>query len=179
MIFAQFVWKKRLQIAVVGPSQKALDFVHKLSPGYQVRNPAQASASTSSNQPASAFPASPPLLPCPESVLALAKRLSAASILSPEERVLRAWNIGQQAKAQLASQPVPVYQPVSIDLPPNYFVVLRGGGFPEPRTLRSAADFRKAITGRGPPTEVGHEFPSETGARAYLSAAGYGYYAGV
>ena len=95
------------------------------------------------------------------------------------ERVKRAWICGLHAKAQLHSLPAPAAQVVSIDLPAKYYVVLRGNGVSEPKTLRSYVEFKKAITGRGPPEEVGCEFPSETEARAYLTAAGFGFYAGV
>ena len=90
-----------------------------------------------------------------------------------------AWICGLHAKAQLESRPPPTSQVVSIDLPAKYFVVLRGKGVSEPTTLRSYVDYKKAFTGRGPPEEVGCEFPSETEARAYLTAAGFGFYAGV
>lgn len=105
--------------------------------------------------------------------------MSAASILSPQERVRRAWLCGLYARAQIDSTPQPSEPIVAIDLAAKYFVVLRGVGFTEPKTLRSAEGFKKVFKGRGPPFEVGHEFPSETEARAYLTAAGYGHFAGI
>ena len=165
-----------LQISVVGPASKALDFVHRLSPTYQFQHISAPGSGLPSSAPSSSASSSEI---CPDNVLALATRLSAASILSPQERVKRAWICGLHAKAQLESRPPPFQQVVAIDLAPKYFVVLRGKGVKEPKTLRSYAEYQKAITGRGAPEEVGCEFPSETEARAYLTAAGFGFYAGV
>ena len=58
-----------------------------------------------------------PVPPCPDRVLALASRLSAASILSPKERIQRAWICGIHARALLDSKPVPIETVVAIDLP--------------------------------------------------------------
>ena len=87
----------------------------------------------------------------------------------------------EQSSSLSASEPASASssQPAPIDLPPKYFVVLRGNGFSEPKTLRWAVEFKKVFKGRGAPFEVGQEFPSETEARAYLTAAGYGHFAGV
>eukprot|EP00435_Cladocopium_sp_Y103_P017795 s4315_g4.t1 len=167
-----------LSISVVGPASKALDFVRKLAPDQPASSsqPASSASLHSSPHQPSSRPSYPP---CPDSVLSLASRLSAASILSPEERVRRAWLCGQYARAQIESRPEPEEQVVSIDLPAKYWVVLRGRDYPEPKTLRNPIEFKKVFTGRGPPFEVGHEFPSETEARAYLTAAGYGHFAGI
>lgn len=167
-----------LRISVIGPSEKALDFVHRLSPDYQpsqgiIRPPGTSSTAASSGQSA---PASPP---CPDNVLALATRLSAASILKPEERIRRAWSCGVRDRARIEGRVVPYEPIVSIDLPINYYVVARAQGVSEPRILRSQKDYRRSFAGLGPPEEIGCEFPSETEARAYITALGYGHFAGV
>ena len=165
-----------LRISVVGPATKALDFVHKLSPEHQRQ---EVSSTASSSELPAAPVVVPDPIPCPASVLALASRLSAASILTPEERVKRAWLCGLHARALLDSRPAPSEPVIAIDLPAKYWVVLRGRGYSSPRTLRNPAQYQRAFSGIGAPAEVGHEFPSETEARAYLTAAGYGYLAGV
>ena len=168
-----------LRISVVGPAPQALDFVNKLVPGHHApaaSYPAQGSSPTpSSSVPARDLPAA---RRCPDSVLALATRLSAASILSPQERIERAWTCGLLARAQLDSGPLPTAQIISIDLPNKYYVVFRGRGVEEPKILKSQAAFQRALQGLEPPEGVGHEFPSETEARAYLTAAGWGHFAG-
>ena len=107
-----------LRISVVGPAPQALDFVNKLVPGHNApaaSYPAQGSSPTpSSSVPARDLPAA---RRCPDSVLALAARLSAASILLPQERIERAWTCGLLARAQLDSGPLPTAQIISIDLP--------------------------------------------------------------
>eukprot|EP00435_Cladocopium_sp_Y103_P048611 s643_g14.t1 len=163
-----------LKISVVGPATQALDFVNKLVPGHQHSS----AGSASSSAPPASSSTPPGIPPCPDSVLALASRLSAVSILSPTERVLRAWAIGHIARAQLDSSPLPDYTIVSSDLPNKYHVVLRGRGLEEPRVYKNQVDFRKALQGLSPPLGVGHEFPSETEARAYLTAAGWGHFSG-
>lgn len=89
-----------------------------------------------------------------------------------------AWNCGLLAKAQLGSLPLPSEVILSIDLANKYFVVLRGRGISGPRIFKNSADFVKATEGQEPLAAVGHEFPSETEARAYITAAGFGHYAG-
>ena len=106
-----------LKVSVVGPASKALDFIHKLVPDQQ----GQSSSSQRSSPDHSACSASTvipsPVPPCPDRVLALASRLSAASILSPKERIQRAWICGIHARALLDSKPVPIETVVAIDLP--------------------------------------------------------------
>ena len=62
---------------------------------------------------------------------------------------------------------------MSIDLPSNYYVVLRGQGVAEPKIVRSQRDFNRQLEGAGLPG-IGQAFPSETEARVYLAAAGRG-----
>ena len=91
---------------------------------------------------------------------------------------MRTWNCGLLAKAQLGSLPLPSEVILSIDLANKYFVVLRGRGISDPRIFKTRVDFVKAIEGMEPSAAVGHEFPSETEARAYITAAGFDHYAG-
>ena len=107
-----------LKVSVVGPASKPLDFIHKLDLDYQVR--------PSSSQKSSAQWCL--LAPSP-----------------PKESVIRAWTCEIRARALLDSQPVPSEPVVSIDLPSNYFVVLRGKGIEEPKALRSSLGFNRAL----------------------------------
>ena len=168
-----------LRISVVGPAPQALDFVNKLVPGHQAPSvPSSAQEQRSSAPSASSTRDHPAAVPCPDRVLALATRLSAASVLSPKERIERAWTCGLLARAQLDSSPLPPEPIISIDLASKYHVVLRGRGVTEPKIFKSLLEFQKALQGLAPPQGVGHEFPSETEARAYLTAAGWGHFAG-
>ena len=72
-------------ISVVGPASKALDFVNKLIPDYQVNQLPVARGLQSSSSPASVPTTLVHSEPCPDSVLALATRLSAAGISIPEK----------------------------------------------------------------------------------------------
>ena len=70
----------------------------------------------------------------------------------------------------LEGEQVPEEPIISIDLPANFFVVLRGTSLRTPKILRCRRDFAREIEGaeeRG----VGHDFPSETEARVYLAGA--------
>lgn len=152
-----------LEITVRGPSARALDFIQRFSPS---------SSGPSDIPSAAARPSDPdPLPPCPDNILALATRLSAASVLSPQERVKRAWVLGCIAKRVLDGLPYPEVVTISLDLPSNYFVVLRGHNISEPRILRNARDYNHILEGNELPG-VGQAFPSETEARAYLAGAG-------
>lgn len=148
-----------LEITVRGPSARALDFAQQLSP--QERQPP-----ASSTDPE-------PLPPCPDNLRALAVRLSAASVLSPIDRILRAWSLGCAAKRSLDGESCPELATVAIDLPSNYYVVLRGHGVSEPKIVRSQRDFNRFLEGADLPG-IGQAFPSETEARVYLAAAGRG-----
>lgn len=148
-----------LEITVRGPSTRALEFAQQLSP---------------QDRPLASTPLEPdPLPPCPDNLLALATRLSAASILTPLDRIKRAWTLGCAARRNLDGEACPELVSVSIDLPANYCVVLRGHGVAEPKVLRSLRDFNRILEGAELPG-VGQAFPSETEARVYLAAAGRG-----
>ena len=151
----------RLEITVRGPSTRALEFVQRFSP---TDSGASDAASSGVHRPSDPEP----LPPCPDNLLALSTRLSAASILSPQERVKRAWICGCIAGRQLDGQSCPEVAAISIDLPSSYFVVLRGHNVTEPRILRSARDYNRILEGNEIPG-VGHSFPSETEARVYLA----------
>ena len=73
--------------------------------------------------------------------LDLANKLSAASVLTPEDRVLRAWLSAFHAKAALEGTSPPALRVVPIDLPSKYFAVARGADITEPKIRRSAKDF--------------------------------------
>eukprot|EP00435_Cladocopium_sp_Y103_P061892 s916_g23.t1 len=156
-----------LEVTVRGPSERALEFVERIQPGgLRGGGPANPPAPRAS---ASGSPA--PLPDCPDNLLALSARLSAASFLSPADRVKRAWTLGCRAKRLLDGQEFPDEPIISCDLPSNFFVVLRGVNISEPKILRSARAFHQALEGAELPG-VGHDFPSETEARVYLAAAG-------
>ena len=137
-----------LQISVKGPSSKALAFIR--------------TSKISVNLPLLQAAARHHLPhPCPASVLVLAGKLSAAGILSPEERVKRAWSLGLSARKQIeegisGDEPV-----VDIDLPNNHFAIVRSQVFGEgPKIIRSAAECKKILGTRCTPPPVGHGFPS-------------------
>lgn len=67
-------------------------------------------------------------------------------------------------------QPASEEPVISIDLPANFFVVLRGANISEPKILRSRREFSRALEGSEEPG-IGHEFPSETEARVFLAGA--------
>lgn len=86
------------------------------------------------------------------------------------ERVRRAWICGVQDKAKLDGQPVPHELVISIDLPATYFVVVKA------KNQRSCAvRLQEVLSG----AELGNEFPSETEARAYITALGFAHLTGV
>lgn len=155
-----------LQISVQGPSDKALAFVQRLS--LDLAENAGSGAPSSGSRSSIHEPLQVP--PCPAEVSALSTKLSAASILSPAERVQRAWLAGFHARAALDQRRAPTQEIVPIDLPSKFFVVVRGDGYPEPRIIRSYKDFERALRPISGPVPVGHDFPSETEALAYLAA---------
>ena len=136
----------RLEITVRGPSTRALEFVQRFSP---TDSGASDAASSGVHRPSDPEP----LPPCPDNLLALSTRLSAASILSPQERVKRAWICGCIAGRQLDGQSCPEVAAIYIDLPSSYFVVLRGHNVTEPRILRSARDYNRTLEGNDLPEE--------------------------
>lgn len=155
-----------LQISVQGPSEKALAFVQRLS--VDLAETLGSGASSSGLRGSALEPLQVP--PCPAEVSALSTKLSAASILSPAERVHRAWLAGFHARAVLDQRKPPVQEIVPIDLPSKFFVVVRGDGYQEPKIIRSYKDFERALRPTSGPPPVGHDFPSETEALAYLAA---------
>jgi hypothetical protein len=157
-----------LGITVSGPSARALDFLHRLSPQYQGGAAQPATASIS----ASASPGLPDPIDCPAQYLALAKKLSAASVKTPEERVKRVWLAGQYARAELSG--AVIEEPViALDLLNNVWAVLRGRGISKPKIMRSQRGFKELLEARSGFTLVGHGFPSETEARrVYIAGAG-------
>eukprot|EP00438_Fugacium_kawagutii_P010368 Skav231998 [mRNA] locus=scaffold719:448670:469014:- [translate_table: standard] len=154
-----------LQITVCGPARRALDFVHKLAPDQVPPSGAGSSSGVTATS-------SSAVTPCPANLCALASRLSAASVLSPEDRVRRAWLAGLHAKAKLEGTVAPSEPVVSIDLPAKFFVALRGEHLPEPKIFRNAADYYKCVQPASGCEGVGKEFPSETEARVFLAGAG-------
>ena len=146
-----------LEITVRGPSSQALEFVQQIAPG--------------DHQPPASSAVPDPLPPCPDNLLALSSRLSAASILPPLDRIKRAWNLGCVAKRQWDNIPCPDFVATTIDLPSNYFVLLRGHNVTEPKIIRRAREFNRVLEGAELPG-LGQAFPSETEARVYLAAAG-------
>lgn len=157
-----------LEISIRGPATRALDFVHRLSPSASSQSaptPAAAPVPASTSASDSAVPE------CPRNLLSLSSRLSAASILSPVDRIERAWALGFRAGQQLEGQATSEEPVISIDLPANYFVVLRGNNISGPKILRSRRDFARVLEGAEEPG-IGHEFPSETEARVFLAGAG-------
>eukprot|EP00435_Cladocopium_sp_Y103_P010416 s233_g2.t1 len=157
-----------LQISIRGPGPKALAFIKRVTEDLQ-DFPHSSSHSSASSQ---SLPATSPVPPCPSSLLALANKLSAASILSPKERVLRAWQLGISARRQIEGQPGVEEPVISIDLPNNFFAVVRCSSFEGAKIIRSAGEFKRILGSRSTPSAVGHGFPSETEARVYLVASG-------
>ena len=153
-----------LRITVAGPPERALDFVHRLDPEYQ--RPSGASSSQASQSEAAYQHQPQDSAVCPASVLALATKLSAASILTPEERVRRAWKAGLVTRAALEGRTLAL-DIGPIDLSLKYFVEVRGEGLQEPRITRSPQEFNRFIAG---PRALGRGFPSETEATVYLDA---------
>eukprot|EP00435_Cladocopium_sp_Y103_P062100 s1156_g23.t1 len=158
-----------LRVSVEGPAAPALDFVHHLLPEYQAR-PAQTSTATASRSASSTVAVD--TSECPTRYLALAAKLSAASAHTPLERIKRAWEAGCYAKAELAGEWTPVGSVVDLDLPNNFFVVLRGKDISEPTILRRVQEFRRIAAEEFGQTFVGHGFPSETESRVYIAGAG-------
>jgi hypothetical protein len=162
-----------LRISVQGPAAKALDFVQKLAPESN-------QTASSSDHPLPASSASAPRASqCPDQYLALATKLSAASVFSPKERVERAWLAGWLARTRLTGayqepspEPNPEFAIVELDLPSKFFVVLQGRGVREVKILRSAKDFKDLSEASVGPVFVGHGFPSETEAKVYIAGAG-------
>ena len=155
-----------LEITVRGPSHQALDFVQGLTTGAE--NNQRNRPYEGATPPATALPGHPV---CPRHILALSTKLSAASCLSPIERVQRAWDLGCRAKLQLDGRALPEDPVVAVDLPSSFFVVLRGANIREPKIFRSQRDFNRAIEGTELPG-VGHDFPSQTEVKAYFAGAG-------
>lgn len=161
-----------LRISIQGPAAKALEFVQKLAP--------ESSPDTATGGPSSASSGSAPRASqCPDQYLALATKLSAASVFSPKERVERAWLAGWLARTRLAGgypepspEPSPEFAIVELDLPSKFFVVLQGRGVREAKILRSAKDFKELSEVVSGPPFVGHGFPSETEAKVYIAGAG-------
>ena len=77
-----------LEITIRGPAGRALDLANKISNENNPSSGSTVAASAQSTSQRSSFP------PCPADLLALSSRLSAASILSPEQRIQRAWKCG-------------------------------------------------------------------------------------
>ena len=155
-----------LQISVRGPAGKALSFIQKITKDLEE---SQLVTSSSSGE---TTPSPLPVPPCPASLRALSAKLSAASLLSPDERVKRAWSLGIAARRVIEGT-VGVEEPVvDIDLPNKYFVVAKCSSFEGAKIVRSAADFKRLLGGKPSPSSVGHGFPSETEARVYLAASG-------
>ena len=101
-----------LEITVRGPSHQALDFVQRLTTGAE--NNQGDRPYEGATPPATALPGHPV---CPRHILALSTNLSAASCLSPIERVQRAWDLGCRAKLQLDGRALPEDPVVAVDLP--------------------------------------------------------------
>ena len=164
-----------LRISVSGPSARALDFIHRLSPQYPAAQaqPEPESADSAATSQTSAAPAATHSVQteCPPQYLALSRKLSAASVHSPEERVRRAWLAGQIARAELAGVRVEE-SVVAIDLSSGFWAVLQGRGIVEPKILRSHREFKELADSTTGPPFVGHGFPSETEARVYIAGAG-------
>ena len=72
-----------------------------------------------------------------------------------------------QDRAKLEGRPVPQEPIISIDLPSKYFSVVIVKGVSEPRILRTQSGHKK------------NESPSETEAGVYITALGFGHFAGV
>lgn len=146
-----------LQITVQGPKAKALSLVQRVT----------AELSTESTIPE--VPTAVPAIPGDLSILA--GKLSAASCLSPAERIQRAWVAGHHARAAILGKAPPRELILPIDLPSKFFAVAQGSGLQEPKILRSTFDFKQALKPAPGVVPVGHEFPSETEAIVYLAAA--------
>lgn len=101
-----------LEITVRRPSHQALDFVQRLTTGAE--NNQGDRPYEGATPPATALPGHPV---CPRHILALSTNLSAASCLSPIERVQRAWDWGCRAKLQLDGRALPEDPVVAVDLP--------------------------------------------------------------
>lgn len=164
-----------LRITVSGPSARALDFVHRLSPQYQSAaiqpEPEPVATASTFSAGASSSPGIASPADCPSQYLALAKKLSAASVHSPEERVERAWLAGQYAQRELAGRGGGEIV-VALDLSNHFWAVLQGRGISEPKILRSQEEFKDLAEARTGPPFVGHGFPSETEARVCIAGAG-------
>ena len=150
-----------LEITIRGPANRAWNLARRLSTEQAQGATAEQESLSSGHTP---FPA------CPPDILALATRLSAASVLPPRERVLRAWKLGCKARCLLDGVPFEDQPIVSLDLPSSFFVVLRGNGIDQPKILRRARDFSRALEGAELPG-IGQGFPSETETRVYLAGA--------
>ena len=161
-----------LRVSVVGPAKKALDFVNQLVP--EADRPSEGASSSAGQAAGSRSTTRPTSLlahhPCPAHLLDLASKLSAASVLTPEERVRRAWLAGLHAKSALEGTVPPALGVAPIDLPYKFFAVVRGVGVDEPKIFRSPKDFEKAAGPLAGPRAIGQGFPSETEARVYLEA---------
>lgn len=127
-----------LQVTVQGPKEKALALARRITTDL-----AEDQEKGYSSRGASSEPLVVP--PRPADLCILAGKLSAASCLTPAERIKRAWVSGFHSIAQLDRRTPPVDEVVPIDLPSKFFPVVQGVGISEPRILRNVYDYRQAL----------------------------------
>ena len=91
-----------------------------------------------------------------------------------EGRLRRAWLAGCWARAVLDGRVATPARSVQLEVRPRYYVVLRCEGVDCPVVFESSASYWRAIRNFAGSNSVSHSFPSQTEARAYLDAAGFG-----
>ena len=110
---------------------------------------------------------------CPSYWISQATRLG-GDRSAVEGRVQRAWLAGCWARAVLGGRVATPARSVQLEVRPRYYVVLRCEGVDCPVVFESSASYWRAIRNFAGSNSVSHSFPSQTEARVYLDAAGFG-----
>ena len=108
----------------------------------------------------------------PDCLRVAGRRLGAASGLSGEERLERAWKAGCWAGAVLEGKIATPSRTPQIDLRPRVYVVLRSSTLSEPQCFASSNSYFKAVGNLRDGSSISHGWPSEVEAKAYCQAAG-------
>ena len=179
-----------LQISIRGPARVATESLSQITgalaghsglssaaPGSPDRSTldfegsAVSTASTVGSETRADIQATFPL--CPSHWITQANRLGGyrSAVVG---RVQRAWLAGCWARAVLDGRVATPARSVQLEVRPRYYVVLRCEGVDCPVVFESSPSYWRAIGNFASSNSVSHSFPSQTEARVYLDAAGFG-----
>lgn len=164
-----------LLVTVSGPSERALDFVRRLSSLRESSDPRQDEGYTESSAPPSTSSPSEDFvpLPCPEQLFDLGRTLFSRKY-SSRDRIERAWTAGQYAGAYRSDRiaSLPSIKPLR-ELPDKVYVVLRSGKIQRAKVFYNTEDL-KAVLGDCTTKTIWQGFASRVEARIYCQSFGEG-----